>query len=140
VGTTCRIYTFTEKEFSLKCEFQTAFDSTRGSEQRLAVFSPNGERLLTGGSDGLRLWSPGDDFRSFKEICKLSIFEKYVKDLHWHSDNTHIVVLSQKDGKLIKLEGEAYQSVFDIKPPTNRHEFRACRFTPSGNHFSHHRI
>jgi len=141
VGKNCRIYAYSETEFTLKCDFQTTFDESRDAEQRLALFSPNGELLLTGGTDGLRLWTPADDFSSANDLGKVNLFEHSIKNFHWCSDNVHVIVISNKIGKVLKLEGTTseFTEVFQIKPKTAQHEYRVCRFAPSG-HFLRRRI
>jgi len=99
-------------------------------------FSPDGKQLITGGTDGLKWRSPSDDFRSFTLVKKIDNYEKSVKDLHWYSDSSHFVVIGKNDGKVIKLEGESKcEDIFSIKTPTVQHEFRVCRFAPTGGHF-----
>jgi len=137
VGKNCRIYAYSETEFTLKCDFQTTFDESRDAEQRLALFSPNGKLLLTGGTDGLRLWTPADDFSSVHDLGKVNLFEHSIKSFHWWSDSVHVVVISNKIGKVLKLEGTSeFTEVFQIKPKTAQHEYRVCRFAPSGHFFT----
>jgi len=136
VGKNCRIYHFTEKLFQQDCEFQTVFDDDKFAEQRVALFSPDGKQLITGGTDGLTWWSPADDFISFTQVKKIDIYNKSVKDLHWYSDSSHFVVIGKMDGKVIKLEDKSNcEEIFSIKPRTAQHEFRVCRFAPTGGHF-----
>jgi len=116
------------------CEFQSTFDEGRDSEQKIGIFSPDGTRLVTGGTDGLRLWAPAEDFKSCRLISKIKSFES-VKDTHWSTDNMHLVVVGPKEGKVIKLEGEKdVQEILTMKLPDS-YEYRACRFSPLGNHF-----
>eukprot|EP01124_Arcella_intermedia_P020445 TRINITY_DN27922_c0_g1_i1.p1 TRINITY_DN27922_c0_g1~~TRINITY_DN27922_c0_g1_i1.p1 ORF type:complete len:379 (+),score=58.80 TRINITY_DN27922_c0_g1_i1:12-1148(+) len=133
VGKFCRIYSFTDEGTTLVKEWQTVFSEHRDAEQKVAVFSPNGKYLITGGTDGIQLYLT----HNFVKISDLSIHKFSIKDIEWNYESSHIVVLGMKEGSLVKLSHSPKGStVFEFKVPSEHHDFKKIRFSPSGVFFT----
>lgn len=97
------------------------------------IFNPDGNLLLTGGSDGfLRIWKPKDNYHNFEKIAEREAFGTLVKDAHWSHDGKYIVAVPDRSGdaKIYEFANNSFKLLHSLKP-SEGHEFNGCRFGTS---------
>ncbi|OZJ03779.1 hypothetical protein BZG36_03457, partial [Bifiguratus adelaidae] len=135
----CRVYKIDENSLALLESFPSVLSKESFYYQKVARFSPSGDYLLTGSTDGS---FTSVKYPSFQPIipCK-SITKDEVFDVDVDPDGTRAAVLTPKAIQLLNLEAGKFEQTVD-QPTQNRTikcEFRACRFgkgVTTGNLFT----
>lgn len=115
--------------FTKIAEFKTCSDNF----QKAVKFSPNGQRVICGGSDGsLSCWNVDD---SSKPIWRRKPYEKEVKCVDWSPDSVWISSSSHSGEALLhsaengKLCSELH-TIWNMEEGNDKYRFRALKFIP----------